>query len=220
MLRKLLCALAATALGLCLVADSNLAHGQVVTGEVRVLLMVVDANQPVPRSLRHYENGGATNVAWTDASTIQHFAFEGESSFARLFEEMSYGELTVSGDTLLMAFPYDASSRTWRQWTSLADAEAQSRGFDLSDYDRFLYILPYRPSNARTAGLSQGNVGWCVPYSYVELSCLFHELGHMVGLDHAAELLADGSTNGTAPPVLTVVGAPNATFVTSTVSML
>jgi hypothetical protein len=167
-----------------------------VTGGIRVLLMVVDANQPVPRILRHYEGNQVTNVAWTDASTIQHFAFERSSSFANLFGEMSYGQVTITGDTLLMAFPYDASDRTWSQWVQLADTEAQNQGFDLSQYDRYLYILPYRPSDATTAGLSLGNVGWCAPYSYVELSCLFHELGHTIGFTHAAELLPDGTTNG------------------------
>ena len=104
--------------------------------EVRILLVVVDGNQPVPRSLRHYEKGGATNVAWTDVSTIHHFAFERDTSLARLFDEMSYGVTTIAGDTLSVSLPYDASDLTSAQWTQLALAKAESRGFDRSDYDR------------------------------------------------------------------------------------
>ena len=151
-----------------------------------MLLMVVDGNQPVPRSLRHYENATVTNTSWTDASTIHHFAFERDSSFARLFEEMSFGQLSLSGDTLLMAFPFDVSAYTWQQWTAFADAEAQNRGFDLSAYDRFLYILPFRPSNVPGSGLASGNRGLCTQLSYVELGCLFHEFGHTIGFRHTA----------------------------------
>ena len=197
MRRKKLCVLAAVAIAALGGVPPGSAQGAVVTGEIRVLLMVVDANQPIPRALRHYEDNQVTNVAWTDASTIHHFAFERDSSFASLFEEMSFGQLKVTGDTLLMAFPNDAEDRTWRQWVSAADTEAQSLGFNLSDYDRYLYILPYRPSDATTSGLSVGDVGWCAPFNYVELGCIFHEFGHTIGFGHAAELLPDGTTNGT-----------------------
>jgi hypothetical protein len=188
--------LTALALWLFHAADSGSAFGQTPTQEIRVLLMVVDGNQPVPRSLRHYENAIVTNTSWTDASTIHHFAFERDSSFARLFEEMSFGQVTLAGDTLLMAFPLDVSAHTWQQWTAFADAEAQNRGYDLSAYDRFLYILPFRPSNVPGSGLASGSRGLCTHLSYVELGCLFHEFGHTIGFRHTAELGPDGTTTG------------------------
>jgi len=177
-------------------AASGSAFGQTPAPELRVLLMVVDGNQPVPRSLRHYENATVTDTSWTDASTIHHFAFERDSSYARLFEEMSFGRVSLTGDTLLMAFPFDASAHTWQQWTAFADAEAQSRGYDLSDYDRFLYILPFPPSNVSGSGLASGSRGLCIHLSYVELGCLFHEFGHTIGFRHTAELGLDGTITG------------------------
>jgi hypothetical protein len=196
-LKKLLfLTLTALALGIFHAADSGSAFGQTPTQEIRVLLMVVDGNQPVPRSLRHYENATVTNTSWTDAWDIHHFAFERDSSFARLFEEMSFGQVSLTGDTLLMAFPFDASAYTWQQWTAFADAEAQNRGFDLSAYDRFLYILPFRPSNVPGTGLASGSQGLCTHVSYVELGCLFHEFGHTIDFRHAAELGLDGATTG------------------------
>ena len=178
-----------------LAAGAGPASGQTPTQELRALLMVVDGNQPVPRSLRHYENGVVTNTTWTDASTLHHFAFERNTSFASLLAEMSFGQLSVTGDTILMALPYDASAYTWRQWTAFADAEAQSRGFNLSDYDRFLYILPFRPSDLSGSGLAVGTAGLCTHLGYVELSCLFHEFGHTIGLRHAAQLRPDGTSD-------------------------
>jgi hypothetical protein len=177
-------------------ASPDPASGVAPTGELRVLLMVVDGSQPVPRELRHYENNQVTNVTWTDVSTLHHFAFERDTSFASLVEEMSFGQLTLSGDTISLAFPQAASDLTWTQWTPLAEAEALSRGFDPSAYDRLLYVLPYLPRDAPARGLSSGVRGWCAFIGYIELGCLFHEFGHTIGLRHAAELRSDGTANG------------------------
>ena len=83
-----------------------------------------------------------------------------------------------------------------QQWTAFADAEAQNRGYDLSEYDRFLYILPFGPSNMLGSGLASGSRGLCTHLSYVELGCLFHEFGHTIGFRHTAELGPDGTTTG------------------------
>lgn len=158
--------------------------------------MVVDGNQPVPRDLRHYENNQITNVSWTDVSTLHHFTFERDTSFAKLFEEMSYGDLTLSGDTIALAFPYAASDLTWTQWTAMADDAALGLGYDPATYDRLLYVLPHLPKNAPARGLSSGIRAWCAYVNYIELGCLFHEFGHTIGLRHAGELLPDGTTKG------------------------
>lgn len=108
-------------------------------------MTVVDGSQPVPRTLRHYENAAVTNVAWTDVATLHHYAFERATSFAQLFEEMSFGQLSISGDTLQVELPYAASEYTWEEWIALADSEALSQGVDPASYERRLYILPYLP---------------------------------------------------------------------------
>ena len=48
-------------------AEPVFASGE--TQEIRVLLTVVDGSEPVPRTLRHYENAGVTNVAWTNVGS-------------------------------------------------------------------------------------------------------------------------------------------------------
>ena len=182
--------------GFVLGALSESASGNPLTGAARVLLMVVDGNTPVPRSLRHFENNQVTNTTWSDVSSIHHFAFDRNTSFAGLYDEMSSGGLTLSGDTLLMAFPFDGPDLTVTEWQTLADAEAQSRGFDLSTYHRFLYVLPHLPKGAFTSGSAAGDQGWCSFLTRIELGCLFHEFGHTVGFTHAAELQPNGTATG------------------------
>ncbi len=190
-----------------LVACARSASASPPPDELRILLMVVDGTPRVPRALRHYERGRVTNLTWTEASTLHHFAFERDTSFARLFEEMSYGQLAVTGDTLAMAFPHDAADLSAREWMALADDEAVDRGFDLSAYDRFLYVLPYLPEGAPATGFASGAAGWCAFYSYVELGCVFHELGHTLGLVHAGELGPDGTPGGYGDPSDGVMGS-------------
>ncbi len=101
--------------GFVLGALSGSASGNPLTGEARVLLMVVDGNTPGPRSLRHFEDNQVTNTTWSDVSTIQHFAFDRNTSFASLYDEMSSGGLTLSGDTLLMDFAFDGPDLTWTE---------------------------------------------------------------------------------------------------------
>lgn len=72
-------------LGLLVLSAALASEVGAATGELRVLLVVVDGNEPLPRSLRHYENGQVTNLAWSDVSTLHHYAFEAASSFTSLF---------------------------------------------------------------------------------------------------------------------------------------
>ncbi len=160
---------------------------------VRVLVMLVDGNQPLSRDLRHYENNQVTNTTWSSPATIQHFAFERNTSFAEIYYEMSFGQVTLTGDTVLMHLPYDAGDFNWLDWVALADAEAENLGYDLSQYDRFLYQLPGLPKDAFTTGLADDTRGWCTQTSRIELGCLFHELGHTLGFVHGSEIQPDGS---------------------------
>ncbi len=185
--------LVALAISILLGSFSASAFASTPAGDVRVLLLVVDGNQPVPRALRHYENNRVTNLTWTDVSTVHQFAFEGSTSFASLFAEMSYGQMRITGDTLLVQLPHDASELLWTEWVDLANAEASSRGFDPSGYDRFLYILPYLPKGAPASAFASGATGVCSFITYIELGCLFHEFGHTIEFRHASELRPDGT---------------------------
>ncbi len=172
------------------------AAAQAPPGEQSVLLMVVDGTTQVPRSLRHYENGGVTNLDWSAVSTLDDYAFERDTSLAKLYEEMSYGQTTLVGDTIGFMLPHAPGDLTWQEWVAAADTAARGLGFEPDSYDRLLYVLPGRPKGISVTGLASGKVGWCTFNSYVELGCLFHELGHTFGLRHAAELFPDGSDNG------------------------
>lgn len=160
---------------------------------VRVLLMVVDGQQLVPRSLTHFENNQVTVTPWSDVSTIHHFAFERSTSMGALYQEMSFGQATLDGDTVSISLPYAASAYSWTQWANFADAAAEGLGYDLSQYDRFLYILPYLPKNAPGIGSASGNRGWCAYLTTVELGCIFHELGHTFAMTHASEVWPNGT---------------------------
>jgi len=165
-------------------------------GELRVLFLAVDGTSPIPRTLRHFENQQVLNQPWSQVAELHHFLFERDSSLAKLIEEMSFGRVTLGGDSLLLFLPFGAQDLTWSQWTAQADQAALAQGFDPESYDRILYVLPYLPAQAPATGLALGKRGWCAFLSRVETDCLFHEFAHTLGMRHAGERQPDGTSNG------------------------
>ena len=165
-------------------------------GTVQLLVIAVDADPPIPSTLRHYENGGVTTESWSGAADLHHYVFDRATSFVSYFGEASYGALDLVGDTVEVSLAGSAGDHTWREWADLADAAALAQGYDPALYHRRLYLLPYLPKYQTARGGAQGERAWCAFLGIVELDCLLHELGHTFDLRHAAEMLPDGSGNG------------------------
>lgn len=135
----------------------------------------------------------ASNLMWNGGQNING-----------LFQESSFNTLTFPADTNGDSSPdvvavtlseNMGSSCDYYAWALAADSKAEAAGFTLSDYQHRMYILP---SNAPCGWAGLGNLGcglYCRSWS---LYCgtpdvLAHELGHNLGLNHAA---TDSDNNG------------------------
>ncbi|WP_188860062.1 Ig-like domain-containing protein [Marinobacterium nitratireducens] len=121
------------------------------------------------------------------------------------FRENSYGQSWLTGDvTPWMTLPINSTDSMTCYGTYLwdnADVVAQNAGYDLSQYDRLLYVTP-------NAGCSWGGAGQIGgSRTTIDGSLTFqvtaHELGHNYGLQHSHSLACtDGSSIGTGTPAL------------------
>lgn len=163
------------------------------TGERRVAVLLVDLQDAA--------------VSCT-ASQVAETLFTGASSTAKVFEEMSFGSVSFPPDSDGDGDPdvfgpfrvnaWRASPCEYWKWSAEADAAARAAGVDLNLYHHRVYVLPAGTSCGYN-GL--GSVGCansiCQVWSF---SCssgyvFTHELGHNLGMQHAA---SDSDGNGLA----------------------
>lgn len=142
------------------------------------------------------------------ASQVAETFFTGASSTARAFEEMSFGGVSFPADSNGDGDPdvfgpfkvnaWRASPCEYWKWSAEADAAARAAGVDLNLYQHRVYVLP-GDTSCGYSGL--GTVGCansiCQVWSF---SCssgyvLTHEIGHNLGMQHAA---TDSDGNGVA----------------------
>ncbi|MGQ7960134.1 Ig-like domain-containing protein [Pseudomonas sp. SP16.1] len=151
-------------------------------GEQRVAVMLVNfRNKPDEKP-------------WT-LSQAQNFMFGTVSNF---FNETSYGQTWLSGDTLgWYTVPLDGGNCP-SGITAEADKIAASKGINVNDYDRLVYIVA--PSSG--CGGNWANVGGTPSRAFItaglDLQIVAHELGHTFGLMHSKGLsCSDGVMAGT-----------------------
>jgi hypothetical protein len=152
------------------------AEAAAVAGEQRTLVVIVDyTDVTVPCSFDFVRD-----VMFTDPAL---------GSVADYYEEASIGQLWLSGDVVGpytidyastdSCLPYD--------WGVAAEAAAQADGFDVSTYDRKIYVMP----GTQTCGFAGlGSVGDRPSHSWVfrcDLEDVYaHEFGHNLGMNHAS----------------------------------
>jgi hypothetical protein len=125
--------------------------------------------------------------------TIQNLLFTdpANQSVDMLYREMSLNQVSFSG---IVAGPFSidystASACNTSAWADAADAAAKASGIDLTQYARKVYVLP---SNNSCGYSGLGQVGGIPSRAWVfrcdVADAYGHELGHNLGMGHAATL--------------------------------
>ncbi len=151
---------------------------QTVAGDQRTIVMLADfSDAPLSCSAR--------DVAETMFSSPQ------QDSVHDLYQETTLGNVSFSGDVV---GPFDigfssAGACDVNGWAQAAENAAKDAGVDLGLYQRRVYVLPEN-NTCGWAGL--GSVGGSPSYAWVMRCGLgdtyAHELGHNLGMNHAATL--------------------------------
>jgi hypothetical protein len=139
-----------------------------------------------------------------------------DSSIDDLYQETSLGLVSFVGD-VVGSYTIDyrsTDSCDVNAWAAAADAAALADGVDISTYDRKVYVLP-RQNTCGWSGLA--SVGGNPSYAWIfrcDTPAVFaHELGHNLGMNHAATLSSDyGDTSdimGSALSGLRQINAPH-----------
>ncbi|HMB74584.1 MAG TPA: hypothetical protein VKQ06_13505, partial [Gammaproteobacteria bacterium] len=183
---------------------ANLRSGQPITvngrGKGRNIYLAADGMQTpnAPVALAQVANGEQDTLVmvanFTDVSVscsvpeVQALMFTDANSQSvdDLYQEMSYGNVSLTGD---VAGPYEISASSsgcdLDGWADEADAAATSAGYDPSSYSRRLYVMPQNSCPASgVADLGGDNSrAWVFRCSVADIYA--HELGHNIGMHHA-----------------------------------
>jgi hypothetical protein len=132
------------------------------------------------------------------ASTVRDRFFGTGSSVDTFFKEQSWNQVDLSGDVygwyeLAQSSSTSCSDPTVDAWAAEADQKARDSGVPLASFDSIAYVFP-RQNSCGWAGLAElpGNQLWLNGDITVRVAS--HELGHNMGVHHAASLAC--SNNG------------------------
>ena len=132
-------------------------------------------------------------------------AFTNSTSVAAYYRDVSWGQLSLTGDVLgWYSIPDMSTSCNYEQWAADADQAAEAAGVDLSAYDYKAYGFPWVAACGWT-GLADmpGTQSWLNGWQGMTLGSMAHELGHNLGSHHA------NSYNCTANGVRVALSTPS-----------
>lgn len=129
---------------------------------------------------------------WTVNGTpeqVRERMFGSTDSVDAFYRFASEGRLSTSGDVIgPFRIPYLHASTDFVGWGQAADAAAIGAGYDLSSYDRLIYVFPSNGLSAQIGGI--GTIGGVPSRAWVfywhATQIYAHELGHNLGLLHAS----------------------------------
>jgi hypothetical protein len=147
----------------------------------------------------------------TDASvtcssdSIRDVMFSPDASVDGLYREMSHGAVSFTGQVAgPYALNYSGATCNYAAWTDAADAAARADGINIDAYPRKVYLMP---SVCPFSGV--GEVGsnpsraWVFRCDFADT--LAHELGHNLGMQHAA---TPGASYGDSSDIMGGGGRP------------
>lgn len=114
--------------------------------------------------------------------------FNNPNSSNKFYQENSFSKLSFSGvATPWVTIPKSSSTCDVNSWASAADSAVKALGYSVGNYQKIIYFFP-RTSCGWTG---YGQIGGNPSRSWINGSAgwvIDHELGHNIGLHHAASL--------------------------------
>ncbi len=123
------------------------------------------------------------------------FADPSGASVSALYRDNSRGQLAVSGSVVgPFSIPYAHTPCDPDAWGKAAEAAAVAAGADVASFPHRVYVVP--SDSCAAGGLSSvgGNPSYAWILTYTLGGVYAHEIGHNLGMDHAAIVL-DGQLN-------------------------
>lgn len=137
-----------------------------------------------------------TTTAPHTQAMLQDRVFNATNSVANYYREASYGRHLLAGAVTPLFTARFAKPTTcdYSKVSNEARALAQSAGYNLANYAKFVYVFPRLPG-CGWDGLGGGANAWI--NENISLLVIGHELGHTFGLGHASSLDCGADVVGT-----------------------
>jgi cysteine-rich repeat protein len=153
-------------------------------------------------------NDRALNCTLPEIDTLM---FNDTNSVSDLWEEIAYNKISVVGDSF---GPYNINQSYTgicdvSNWGNQLNQFAQNDGINLSNYNRYVYVLPPGPCPAAGYGTVGGSPSRSWIFTCDIADVYAHELGHNFQLGHSSTLV-DGniSTYGDTSSIMGLGGGP------------
>ncbi|HEY0461091.1 MAG TPA: NEW3 domain-containing protein [Pyrinomonadaceae bacterium] len=152
-------------------------------GEQKLLVLLVNFqnNQTQPMTVDQINN--------------LFFNTANNGSITNYYREVSYGRTWMSGDTLgWTTLPINSGDCAGTSIASYAKQAAQNAGYNLSAYNKFVYLFPNMNCSYSGQGTLGGNETW-INGTFTRQN-ISHELGHNFGLQHSRYMDCDSGVLG------------------------
>jgi hypothetical protein len=147
------------------------------SGDQRTLVMAVNLND----ATLSCSADAIRNTMFTDPSGL---------SVDGLYRDTSRGLISFSGDVVgPYTINHSATVCDPDAWSKAAEAAAAASGVDVASYPHRVYVMPSSYCGAAGLGSVGGNPSHAWIFTCATKGVYAHELGHNLGLDHAAGVL-------------------------------